>query len=163
MRDTRFQALAAQLAGYSTTLRPGDRVLLELTDIPEEMGIALIREVRAAGAMPFLRLNQSRLNREMLSGATEEQYGIIGRHRLAEMEEMDAYIEIRGGGNAFELSAVPQKNMAVAMKALNPVSQRRIRHTRWCGLRWPSGGMAQQAAMSTEEFEDFYFHTCVMD
>lgn len=107
MRDTRFQALAAQLAGYSTTLRPGDRVLLELTDIPEEMGIALIREVRAAGAMPFLRLNQSRLNREMLSGATEEQYGIIGRHRLAEMEEMDAYIEIRGGGNAFELSAVP--------------------------------------------------------
>ena len=85
MRDPRFQALAAQLAGYSTSLRPGDRVLLELTDIPEEMGIALIREVRKAGAMPFLRLNQSRLNREMLSGATEEQYGIIGRHRLAEM------------------------------------------------------------------------------
>ena len=85
-----------QLAGYSTSLRPGDRVLLELTDIPEEMGIALIREVRKAGAMPFLRLNQSRLNREMLSGATEEQYGIIGRHRLAEMEDMDAYIEIRG-------------------------------------------------------------------
>ena len=162
MRDPRFQALAAQLAGYSTSLRPGDRVLLELTDIPEEMGIALIREVRKAGAMPFLRLNQSRLNREMLSGATEEQYGIIGRHRLAEMEDMDAYIEIRGGGNAFELSSVPQENMAAAMKALNPVSQRRIRHTRWCGLRWPSGGMAQQAAMSTEEFEDFYFHTCLM-
>ena len=79
MRDSRFQALAAQLAGYSTALRPGDRVLLELTDIPEEMGIALIREARHAGAMPFLRLNQSLLNREMLSGATEEQYGIIGR------------------------------------------------------------------------------------
>ena len=163
MKDPRFQALAAQLAGYSTALRPGDRVLLELTDIPEEMGIALIREARHAGAMPFLRLNQSRLNREMLSGATEEQYGIIGRHRLAEMEDMDAYIEIRGGGNAFELSSVPQENMAAAMKALNPVSQRRIRHTRWCGLRWPSGGMAQQASMSTEEFEDFYFRTCLMD
>ena len=163
MRDPRFQALAAQLAGYSTALRPGDRVLLELTDIPEEMGIALIREARHAGAMPFLRLNQSLLNREMLSGATEEQYGIIGRHRLAEMEDMDAYIEIRGGGNAFELSSVPQENMAAAMKALNPVSQRRIRHTRWCGLRWPSEGMAQQAAMSTEEFEDFYFRTCLMD
>ena len=77
MREPRFQALAAQLAGYSTTLRPGDRVLMELTDIPEEMGIALIREVRAAGAMPFLRLNQSRLNREMLSGATEEQLSLI--------------------------------------------------------------------------------------
>lgn len=163
MRDTRFQELAAQLAGYSTALRPGDRVLLELTDIPEEMGVALIREVRAAGALPFLRLNQTRLNREMLSGAVEEQYEAIARHRMAEMEDMDAYIEIRGGGNAFEFSSVPQKNMATAMKALNPVSQRRIRHTRWCGLRWPSEGMAQQAAMSTEEFEDFYFHTCLMN
>lgn len=163
MRDTRFQELAAQLAGYSTALRPGDRVLLELTDIPEEMGVALIREVRAAGALPFLRLNQTRLNRERLSGAVEEQYEAIARHRMAEMEDMDAYIEIRGGGNAFEFSSVPQENMATAMKALNPVAQRRIRHTRWCGLRWPSEGMAQQAAMSTEEFEDFYFRTCLMD
>lgn len=105
MRDTRFQELAAQLAGYSTALRPGDRVLLELTDIPEEMGVALIREVRAAGALPFLRLNQTRLNREMLSGAVEEQYEAIARHRMAEMEDMDAYIEIRGGGNAFEFSS----------------------------------------------------------
>lgn len=163
MRDTRFQELAAQLAGYSTALRPGDRVLLELTDIPEEMGAALIREARAAGALPFLRLNQSRLNREMLMGATAEQYEAMARHRMAEMEEMDAYIEIRGGGNAFELSSVPPEHMAVAMKALNPVAQRRIRHTRWCGLRWPSEGMAQQAAMSTEEFEDFYFRICLMD
>ena len=164
MRDPRFQALAAQLAGYSTSLRPGDRVLLELTDIPEEMGIALIREVRKAGAMPFLRLNQSRLNREMLSGATEEQYGIIGRHRLAEMEDMDAYIEIRGGGNAFELSSVPQENMAAAMKAPESPSPSGVSAIRaGAGCAGPSGGMAQQAAMSTEEFEDFYFHTCLMD
>ena len=114
MRDPRFQALAAQLAGYSTSLRPGDRVLLELTDIPEEMGIALIREVRKAGAMPFLRLNQSRLNREMLSGATEEQYGIIGRHRLAEMEDMDAYIEIRGGGKHGRRHESPESRLPAA-------------------------------------------------
>ena len=79
MRDPRFQALAAQLAGYSTALRPGDRVLLELTDIPEEMGIALIREARNAGAIPFLRLNQSRLNREMLSGATRSEERRVGK------------------------------------------------------------------------------------
>lgn len=163
MKDTRFQKLAAQLTGYSTRLRPGDRVLLELTDIPEEMGIALIREVRAIGAIPFLRLNQSRLQREMLSGATEAQYSLMGQHRLEEMKAMNAYIEIRGGGNAFELSSVPQEQMAIAMKAMNPVFQQRIRHTRWCGLRWPSEGMAQQASMSTEAFEDFYFRTCLMD
>lgn len=163
MRDTRFQALAQQLTGYSTALHPGDNTLLELTDVPEDMGIALIQAVRAAGAIPFLRLNQSRLSREMLSGATEEQYTAIARHQMAEMETMDAFIEIRGGQNAFELSDVPRQNMTAAMQALHPVRQQRIMHTRWCGLRWPSEGMAQQAGMSTSAFEDFYFETCLMD
>ena len=61
MRDPRFQALAAQLAS-PTALRPGDRVLLELTDIPEEMGNSPHPGGEECGAMPFL-LNQSRLNR----------------------------------------------------------------------------------------------------
>jgi aminopeptidase len=33
----------------------------------------------------------------------------------------------------------------------------RITRTRWCVLRLPSPSMAQQAGMSTEAFEDFYF------
>ncbi|MDO4411013.1 MAG: aminopeptidase [Akkermansia sp.] len=163
MRDTRFQALAKQLTSYSTELQAGQRVLLELTDIPEEMSIALIREVRHLGAIPFVHINQSRVTREMLMGATPEQYELIGQMRLEEIKKMDAFIEIRGGDNAFELSSVPAKPMSIAMKALHPFAQHRIRQTRWCGLRWPSAGMAQQASMSTEEFEDFYFKTCLMD
>ncbi len=163
MTDPRFQALAAQLTQYSTALRAKDRVMVQLTDIPEEMGIALIRAIRAAGAFPFLHDNRSRLSREMLAGAEEEQYELLGRLRLQEMEEMNAFIELRGGNNAFETSDVPKENMGIAMKHLSPVAQRRIRHTRWCGLRWPSEGMAQQAGMATEEFEDFYFKVCLMD
>ncbi len=163
MTDPRFQSLAAQLTRYSTALRPKDRVLVQLTDIPEEMGIALIRAIREAGALPFLRDNRSRLSREMLAGATYEQYVLLSRLLMLEMEQMNAFIELRGGNNAFETSDVSKENMAIAMKSLVPVAQRRIRHTRWCGLRWPSEGMAQQAGMATEEFEDFYFKVCLMD
>ena len=112
MRDTRFQALAKQLTSYSTELQAGQRVLLELTDIPEEMSIALIREVRHLGAIPFVNINQSRVTREMLMGATPEQYELIGQMRLEEIKKMDAFIEIRGGDNAFELSSVPAKPMS---------------------------------------------------
>jgi aminopeptidase len=38
-----------------------------------------------------------------------------------------------------------------------------VNHTRWVVLRWPNDGMAQQANMSTEAFEDFYFDVCCMD
>jgi aminopeptidase len=35
--------------------------------------------------------------------------------------------------------------------------------TTWVVLRFPNGSMAQQAGMSTEAFEDFYFDVCTMD
>ncbi len=46
----------------------------------------------------------------------------------------------------------------------NPVhSQTRITQTKWVVLRWPTPAMAQQAGMSTEAFEDFYFDVCTFD
>jgi aminopeptidase len=39
----------------------------------------------------------------------------------------------------------------------------RIRKTKWCVLRLPNASMAQQAGMSTEAFENFYFDVCNLD
>jgi aminopeptidase len=46
---------------------------------------------------------------------------------------------------------------------MRPVLDHRIKKTRWCVLRWPSPSMAQQAGMSTEAFEDFYFKVCLLN
>jgi aminopeptidase len=39
----------------------------------------------------------------------------------------------------------------------------RVNNTRWCVLRWPTSAMAQQAGMSTQAFEDFFFKVCLLD
>ena len=39
----------------------------------------------------------------------------------------------------------------------------RVPKTKWVVLRWPTSSMAQQAKMSTEAFEDFYFRVCTFD
>lgn len=163
MNDIRFDQLASQIVNYSLHISSGERVLIELTDVPDEVGIALIQAIRARGASPFLRLNHASLTREMLSGATDAQYQFIGSHLMTEMKDMDAYIALRGENNAFELASVPAESMAIAMKHTRPAMQQRIEKTRWCGLRWPTPGLAQQAGMSTSEFEDFYFKTCLAD
>ncbi|RMF90386.1 MAG: aminopeptidase, partial [Nitrospinota bacterium] len=41
--------------------------------------------------------------------------------------------------------------------------QQRVPHTKWVVLRWPTPSMAQQAEMSTEGFEQFYFDVCTLD
>jgi aminopeptidase len=163
MHDPRIDALARQLVRYSTSLSKGEKVLIDLHDVPESIGLALIREVRSRGALPFLRLHQGRLTREMLAGAEEAQYSLLAKHLLAEMKDMDAYIAIRGSLNIAETSDVPPEKMKLAMKHLRPVLAHRVRRTRWCVLRWPSASMAQQAGMSTAAFEDFYFKVCLLD
>jgi len=163
MHDTRIDALARQLVGYSTSLKKGEKVLIDLFDVPDSIGLALIREARAKGALPFVRIHQARLTRELLKGAEEGQYAVMTKHLLAEMKDMDAYIAIRGGNNIAETSDVPAERMQLAMKHLRPVLDYRVKKTKWSVLRWPSPSMAQQACMSTEAFEDFYFKVCLLD
>ena len=163
MHDPRIDHLAQQLVKFSTSLKRGEKVLIDLAEVPDPVGIALIREARKKGAIPFLRVNHAKLNREMLIGATDSQYQAIAQHQLGEMQDMDAYIALRGSHNITELSDVSAKNMAIAMKHMGEVMNHRVKKTKWCVLRWPNPAMAQQAGMSTEAFEDFYFDVCLLD
>lgn len=163
MHDPRIDQLARQLVRYSTKIKRGDNVLIDVYDVPEEVAIALIREVRLAKAKPFVNVHQSRIAREMGVGATEEQYEIISKLALQQMQSMDAYIAIRGSHNINELSDVPSKRMQMISSIMRPVLNHRVNKTRWCVLRWPNASMAQSAGMSTEAFEDFYFRVCLLD
>lgn len=163
MHDSRIDDLARQLVRHSTYLKKGERVLLDLYDAPDAIGIALIREARARGAVPIVRIHQGRVAREMALGATEDQYDLMAKHLLHEMKDMDAYISIRGSQNINELSDVPAKKMGMVMGKMRPVIDHRVKKTKWCVLRWPAPSMAQQAGMSTEAFEDFYFDVCLHD
>ncbi|MCR6657035.1 MAG: aminopeptidase [Opitutus sp.] len=161
--DPRFNELAAGLTGFSTALKKGERVLIDAFDVPDAMVIALIRAVRARGAHPLVNLNHARVTRELALGAEEAQYAPHAAVELARMQKMDAYIALRGSDNIFESSDVPASKVQLIARLMKPVLDYRVGKTKWVVLRWPSSAMAQQAAMSTEAFEDFYFRVCTLD
>ena len=163
MHDPRFDKLAKSLTGFSTALRRGDKVLIEGFDIPAEMTIALVRAARALGAEPFVQIHQARIAREMAREADAAQYALIAKHELARMKQMDAYIAVRGSENIAEMSDIPSDRMKLVSNKMKPVLDHRVKKTRWCILRWPTPSMAQQAGMSTEQFEDFFFDVCTLD
>ena len=45
MTDPRYTKLARLLVEYSTALRKGDRVLLDMIEVPDEFTVELIRAV----------------------------------------------------------------------------------------------------------------------
>jgi aminopeptidase len=163
MHDPRIDQLARQLVRYSTSLKKGDRLLIDLFDTPAEMGIALVRAAREAGAVPFVSLNDARITRELYRKATDVQYDTQSEMLMHQIKKMDAYIAVRGSNNITETADVPPARMALVMRHLRPVIDRRVNKTRWCVLRWPGPSMAQQAGMSTEAFEDFYFRVGLLN
>lgn len=163
MNDPRYDVLAKNLVGFSTSLKAGEKVLLDMFDVPDEMTVALIRATRAAGAVPLVQIHHGRVTREMSLGAQDAGLEAQSAVQLAQMKKMDAYIAIRGGYNITEMADVPAEKMKLVSKKLKPVLDWRVKKTKWCVLRWPSPSMAQLAGMSTEAFEDFYFRVCTLD
>ncbi len=163
MTDSRYHKLAKLLVEYSIQLKPGDRVLLDMTDVPDEFSVELMRAARAAGATPFIEVRHTRVTRELLRGTNESHASLLRDLDLARMKKMQAYIAVRGADNSNENSDVPSATMALYARLTRPVLDWRVDHTRWCVLRWPTPSMAQAAGMSTEAFENLYFDVCTMD
>jgi aminopeptidase len=165
MIDPRVRRLASLLVRHSTKLAKGEHLLIELFDAPASIGEALIEEARAVGGNPHLAIRDNRLMRALNEHASEEQLAAWAAYDLDRMSRMQAYIAIRGSENVSEMAGISDDQMKrIARLYQKPVHfERRVNHTKWCVLRWPTPSMAQLAQMSTRAFEDFYFDVCTLD
>ncbi|MBC8135974.1 MAG: aminopeptidase [Fibrella sp.] len=162
MKDTRFNTLARLLVSHSMDVQPGEKVLIENTDVPAEFTVALIDAIAEAGGLPLVITHQQQVLRALIKNATEEQMKTIGDIETVRMEAVQCYVAVRGTYNSSEYSDLPGDKMATYEKQWwhRVHSQIRVPKTKWVVLRWPHPSMAQSAGMSTEAFEDFYFRVC---
>ena len=165
MQDQRINQLAKGLINYSCSLKKGEKVLIEAKGIDYMLVNALVKEAYKVGAYPFVELYDNRITRELLLGETEELAKLKAKYDGYRMAEMDAYIGIRGGENCNELSDIPEDNQRVESEFYShPVHHEiRVKKTKRVVLRYPNQGMAQNAGLSTDAFEDFYFKVCNLD
>jgi aminopeptidase len=163
MTDPRYEKLSALLVQYSTELKKGERVLLDMYDVPDEFSISLMRAVRKAGAIPIIEVRHTRIMREMSKDTDATHATLVRDLEMFRMKRMQAYIAVRGSANANESSDIPADRLALYAKTIRPVQDYRVNKTKWVVLRWPSPSMAQSAGMSTEAFENLYFDVCTMD
>lgn len=161
--DERIKKLARVLVNFSCSVKKGEKVLIEANGCDYQLVNQIIKEVYAAQAFPYVIMNDAKIKRQLMLGMTQELAKSMCDYDMYKMKEMDAYIGIRGGQNSFELSDVEGDITSMYQKELLPVLNRRVDHTKWVVLRYPTEGMSQLAGMSTEAYEDFYFNVCTLD
>ena len=164
MIDERLKTLAKNLINYSCSLKKGEKILIEAMDTDEEFLCALVKEAYKVGAFPFVKILSSKLNRALLMETSEERESLKCKYDLPVMEDMNAYISVRSK-NVYENNDVPKEHIKAVNLIYNlPVHHNtRVRKTKWVILNYPTSVVAQNAGMSTEAFEDFYFDVCNLD
>jgi aminopeptidase len=166
MPDPRWDALAEILIAHSTRLQAGENLLVECFDLEDDtLPRLIVQKAARRGARSLVSLRSNRILRELLRNGGEDQMRLWGEIDRFRMDRMQAYLGLRGTRNINELSDVPDDRLGLYNTHYSkPVHfERRITHTKWCVLRLPGPGMAQQAGMSTEAFESFYFDACTLD
>lgn len=164
--DQRIKTLAHNLVNYSMKVKANDKVYIHyIGESTEALARQIIKEVYAAGGIPFPHYTCQRVLRDVLLNCTKEQMQLMAEVDAKEMEAMDCYVGLRGTENASELADVPAEKMKLyELYYQTPVHHDiRVKKLRWVVLRYPNSAMAQLANTSLEAFEDFYFKVCNLD
>lgn len=165
MLDPRVTKLAELFADHSVKLDSSDAVLLHTFDIPNEVIAEFIRVFQSRGARVTVRSESNLVRRQLMHGMTEANAELIAKVEKFEMENMSAYVALRGTDNYAEQGDVPSEILTFWSRIYTQpvVFQTRVEKTKWAVTRWPTPGMAQQANMPTPVFEDFFFNVTTVD
>ncbi|MGE0609922.1 MAG: aminopeptidase, partial [Pirellulales bacterium] len=166
MHDPRIDRLAGILIDHSCQLQRGEKVLIEAFDLPDTALVCRLVELAAErGAQPFVEWKSNAVLRSLYKTGAEASLALAGQFERNRMEQMDAYIGIRGAANSSQFADVPPEQMDLYQRVWwHPVhSEVRVPKTRWVVLRYPTDSMAQAASMSSQAFEDYYFSVCTAD
>ena len=163
--DERIIKLAKNIVNYSVKASEGEKVLIEYNG-EKALPIVrqLIKEIYKVKAMPFIKNIDIKIKREFLLGATKEQIELLAQSDKEFMEKMDCYIRVDAEDNPCELADVdPEKLNLYSMYYAKPVHLDVRVNKRWCILEFPNGTYANNANMSEEGFEDYFFKVCTLD
>ena len=166
MHDPRIDQLADILLDHSCRIQRGEKVLIEAFDLPEATLVCrLVEGAAERGAVPLVSWKSNAVLRSLYRTATEESMKLAGQLESARMEQVQAYIGVRGAANSSQFADVPHEKMDLYQqhwwKTVH--TDIRVTKTKWVVLRYPTDSFAQSAGMSTPAFEDFYFDVCTAD
>jgi aminopeptidase len=168
MGDPRYDRLADLIVRYSLKLEPGQTVSIEGLADAKPLLLALYRAALAAGAYPQVMPRFEEPEEILLAEASDDQLAWVSDMELHRVTHVDARVTLYSETNTRRHTLVDPKRHAAyvaARRTLGNAFNDRIESgdARWCGTLYPTAGHAQDAGMSTTEFEDFVFRACHVD
>ncbi len=165
MADPRMEQYARLLVETCVDVQPGWQVLVSssATGLARPLVEEVTRQVARRGAYALIRVGLGP-DRIWVREAPFELLSSIAPLDARALADADALIAIEAPENTREASAVPAERQTAVQTALRPSMERMFTsELAWVGCQYPTPALAQEAGMSTGEFEDFLYGACLLD
>lgn len=164
MKDQRIQKIAELIVNHSIKVQPNEHILVQTnTEIELSIVKELIKAIHKAGGYAHTDLRDATVTRQLVLGGTKEQFEVLAEIEVERLAKMDGYINLRSPVNTSEFSDIPGEKMELYAKTYGKFQSEAIGKKKWMTTNFPNSSLAQEARMSTEAFEDFYFDICTVD
>ena len=159
--DPRVTKHAELIVDYSTQMKEGDNVLIQLTDTGMELAQELYRLAASRGANPLIVITPTETTRQYYN-IDPKYLNNFPEHLYELTKNSDIIVSIRSEDNLKALSSVDPKKLSTRSIALKNIQEERL-HKRWCLTQYPTQAYAQEAEMSLNEYADFLYSAILLD
>jgi aminopeptidase len=168
MRDTRVELLADILVDYSLEIKADDKVAINGAYVAEPLILALYQRCLERGAHVMLRPTLPHAEPIRYRVASDAQLEYVWPTEWWLTENLDVTISIISDVNTRQLTHADPTRQVIARKARKDLMDTSLKRSadgeyRWNVTLFPTEALAQEAQMSLEEYEDFFFSACLVD
>ena len=168
MTDPRITAWARTMVSYSTSVQPGDVVVIEGDVSARPLLVEIYNETLRAGGMPVMIPHLGELKSVLLGQGSDEQITWISPVDRWSRTQADVLINVLGEENTKALSGIEPGRQVIRKRSQGELLKTMMERAaagkcRWTLTQYPTNAYAQDAELSTPEFTAFVFDACKLD
>lgn len=168
MGDIRTERVADVLVNYSLKVKKGDRVVILGNNYSQPLVKEIYRLALRRGAFVDVYADLPEMDSVFFEEAGTEQLLWTSERAKIIYGKYNKLMVVRGEDNTRGLTGVSSRKMKEwirSRRAIREAFYKRVAAGKasWCATYFPTAASAQEASMSLEEYERFYYRACLCD
>lgn len=164
--DLRTRRLAQLAVKYSVAVKPGEKVIISGGSEAIDFLTELYKAVVLAGGIPIVKVKLPNVSDFFYKYANKEQLDFFPDYWFSTVKDAQCYIGVSSEANTRELTSADSKKISDRNRIVYPISDYIVNtpeKIRRVTIAYPSVGLAQEAEMSLNEYENFVYNSCLQD
>jgi aminopeptidase len=160
--DPRVIKHAKIIVNYSTEIKKGDNVLINISDQGLDLAVEVFKQASKLGASCLIVTSPTEATEAYYQVTSGKHLKIFPNHLYQLVKATNVFISIRSEVDTRALSEVNPFKISLRSKILQIIQEERMKK-RWCLTQHPTTAYSQEAGFSLNKYRDFVYSSTIQD